>query len=273
MQPDDKLLRIISNETKSAIESLSIVTPTIFSSVFSQLVQAHHANIENEEELALDLIAQECTNLREMQTQASKSAQMLSNNTSKALNAMKEKDETLLNEVLVETEKLRQEVEQLKESLYKDELTNSYNRKWLHDNYVDEETQELTLNGTLVMIDLNYFKIVNDTYGHIIGDKVLLHLANNFRKTSHPVIRYGGDEFLVLMPHMTSESAAIKIMNTLREKIIAKKLKTHESIFRVSFSFGATSFKKGDNLADIIEETDKKMYKDKIAIKERITGI
>jgi diguanylate cyclase len=273
MKPDDRILQIISNETKDSIDKLSVVTPSIFASIFSKFAQEHNASIENEDELSHDLMKLECSNLTKMQAETSKNADILSQSTSKAINAIKVKDEALLNQVLQETEKLRLEVEKLKESVYKDELTNLYNRKWLHDKYTDDNASKFTTSGALAIIDLNYFKIINDTHGHIIGDKVLIFLANQFKKTSYPVVRYGGDEFLLLIPNNVTPSIAAKTIHELRENIITKKLKAHESTFKVSFSFGLTSFKTGDELALVIEEADKNMYEDKIAIKKRITGI
>ena len=273
MKPDDRILQIISNETKDSIDKLTVVTPSIFASIFSKFAQEHNANIENEGVLSQDIMRLECSNIAKMQAETSKNAEILSQSTSKAISAIKEKDEALLHQVLQETEKLRIEVERLKESVYKDELTNLYNRKWLHDKYTDDQTSKLTTSGALAIIDLNYFKIINDTHGHIIGDKVLIFLARQFKTTTYPVVRYGGDEFLLMIPNKITLDLATKTINELRENIITKKFKAHDTNFKVSFSFGLINFNAGDELAEVIEEADKKMYKDKIAIKKRITGI
>ena len=273
MSKNKEVLKIISNETKNSIDQLSVVTPSVYASIFSKFATNHNTEIEDEKELARDLMIMECTNLTDLQTQASKSAMQLSKNTNKAINAIKEKDEEVLNTVLKETENLRREIEKLKESVYKDELTNVQNRKWLHDNFLKENSKCFKGDGTLAIIDLNYFKIVNDTFGHIVGDKVLIFMANQLRKTKSSVIRYGGDEFIVIFSNKISQSQALSTLNSLREDIIAKKLKAQEASFRVSFSFGASKFRVGENLAEVIENADKNMYKDKLKIKKRVTGI
>ncbi len=269
----DEVLKIISNETKDSIDQLPVVTPSVYASIFSKFALNHDTEIENEKELASNLLHAECTNLTNLQTQTSQNALKLSNNTSKAINAIKEKDEKLLTEVLEETESLRREIEKLKESVYKDELTNVYNRKWLHDQFLNKDSNSLKRDGILAIIDLNYFKIVNDTFGHIIGDKVLIFIANQLKKTKFDVIRYGGDEFIIIFSSKISVSKALSTLNSLRETIITKKLKAQESSFRVSFSFGASEFHTGDDLAETIENADKNMYDDKIKIKQRVTGI
>jgi len=270
---DKELLKIISNETKDSIDQMPVVTPSVYASIFSNFASSHNAEIDNETELAQHLMIEECSNLTDLQTQTAKNAQQLSQSTSKAIDAINSKDETLLREVLSETESLRKEVEKLKESVYKDELTHVYNRKWMHDNMLDKPSEEFKENGILAIIDLNYFKIINDTHGHIVGDKVLIFIANQLRTTRESVVRYGGDEFIVLFSNSTSKDGAISRLNKIREEMITKKLKARDSSFKVSFSFGVQEFKSGDSLAKIIELADKHMYVDKIEIKKRVTGI
>jgi len=267
------MLKIISNETKNSIGQLSVVTPSIYASIFSKFAIDHKTDIEDEKQLSQNLLIMECSNLTNLQTQASKNAMKLSQNTEKAIDAIKGKDDGILNEVLKETQDLRREIEKLKESVYKDELTNVHNRKWLHDHHLKEGTESFKDAGALAIIDLNYFKIVNDTFGHIVGDKVLIFIANQLRKTKENVIRYGGDEFIIIFSNDVSVEQGLSNLNKIREEIISKKLKAKDSSFRVSFSFGIQEFKNGDNLAEVIENADKNMYEDKIQIKKRVTGI
>ncbi len=115
----------------------------------------------------------------------------------KALDAMQKHDEALLQESISETEALRLEIERLKESVYKDSLTKTWNRKWLEANILDEEGR-FKEPCTIAIIDLNYFKEINDTVGHIAGDKVLKYISANLQALDIPVVRYGGDEFLLI---------------------------------------------------------------------------
>lgn len=273
MQNNKDILHIISNETKHSIDQISVVTPSIYASIFSKFASQHNTIIDDEQELSNKLIIEECSKLTNLQIQSSKSAKILSINTNKAITAIKEKDAVLLNEVLKETQSLRDEVEKLKKAVYKDELTHLYNRKWLHDNLLDFDTDNLKIDGTLAILDLNYFKIINDTYGHIVGDKVLIYIANKLKKTRHKVVRYGGDEFIIIFNKNISLEQAKSELDILREDILGKKLKAQDDFFKVSFSFGLCEFKKCDDLNDIIELSDKIMYEDKIQIKKRVTGI
>lgn len=273
MNINETKLKIITFETRDSLANYPIVTPSVFASTFSNIAKKHKVEIENESDLAYDIITQECSRLDKMQENTSKNAQELSNNTNRAINAIKTKDEKLLQSVLKETELLRREIEKLKESIYKDELTYLYNRKWLHDKYIDKDTQKLSTSGHLALLDLNYFKLINDTHGHIVGDKVLIYLAKQFQKSAHPAVRYGGDEFLLLFNADISLQSAKKEIDALREDIVNKKLKAHDNTFSISFSYGLASFHEGDFLSDIIDLADKNMYQDKGFIKEKIKGI
>jgi diguanylate cyclase len=273
MSENEKLLEIISNEAKDIICTMDVITPSIYASLFHQLAQSHNADIANDEELSKDLLNEKIKLAQLLQNQNIQNVNKLSIQTTNAISAIEQKDEDLLAHVLLETQSLRLEIEKLKQNMYQDELTSVYNRKWLNDTYTQEDSDILISSGTLALIDLNYFKIINDTYGHIIGDKVLVYITQQLKKTKEPIMRYGGDEFIVLFSSSTSKEDAINALNAIRETILHKQLKIKDSTFKTSFSFGVCEFKNGEVLSKIIELADKNMYYDKIQIKKRIPGI
>ena len=273
MTTDKDLLTIISNETKSSTDHMSVVTPSIYASMFKKYAKEHGEDLKGEEDVSINLIKQECNTLTDMQKQTSKNANALSKSTTQAIKAIKEKDENTLKKVLSETNQLRKELDRLKEAVYKDELTHAYNRRWFNENYLEDTTNNFTHNGVLVMIDLNFFKQINDTHGHIVGDKVLVYITNELKKINSKVVRYGGDEFILVCQKETNLNKAIELLNKVRDVIISKKLKTKDNKFTVSFSLGGTNFKEGDEFSSIIELADKYMYDDKIQIKKRVSSI
>jgi len=268
---NEKLLHIITNQTKEALVNLSIVTPDIFSSIFSKF--ATQENLEIADDMSRDILKQECSALIELQVTTSQNVNSLSQTATKALDAIKNKDEAQLSEAFNETQALRQEIKKLKKSVYRDELTQTYNRKWLNDTYLKNGTDTFTNAGTMGMIDLNYFKIINDTYGHIVGDKVLILIANTLKKSGYSVVRYGGDEFIVIFPKKIDQNRAIQILNDIRDDIVSKKLRADNTKFIASFSIGVCNYFEDDNLPQTIEKADKNMYEDKLNIKQKITGI
>lgn len=273
MKADSRLLEIISHETKDTINNMDVVTPTIYASIFSKFATLHDTDISEEETITDNLLNDKIALFTNMQNQTSENAKKLSDNTDKAIFAIKGKDETTLTEVLEETQELREEINKLKEIMYKDELTNVYNRKWMHDTILDESAQGFKNSGVLAIIDLNFFKIVNDTYGHTVGDKVLVFIANLLRRVEKNVVRYGGDEFIVIFSDGTTENNALLKLNAARESLLTKHLKVKDVSFKMSFSVGVQEFKKGDSLSEIIEKADINMYNDKAEIKKRIPNI
>ncbi len=192
----------------------------------------------------------------------------LDKTTQKAMAAMGDKNEVLLQEAIDETQALRLEVETLKKNLYKDTLTKVYNRKWLNSELLDKN-ENFTFNGSLFLIDLNYFKYVNDTFGHIAGDKVLVYVANHLQKLGTDIVRYGGDEFLIIFREkITSELG--QTMHINRELLLKKRLKFNDKKFSTSYSYGGIDFKAGNNFSEILESADTLMYSDKEKIKQRI---
>ena len=268
----EDILKIITNDAKVLIDSMDIVTPSMYASIFEKLSSSHELNIEDEYTLAKNLLEKECANIKDLQARATKNVNQLNNSTNKAINAIKEQDTDLLNEALHETEELKKEVELLRKTVYKDGLTNVNNRKWLHDNILEAE-KKFKISGTLAIIDLNYFKDINDTHGHIVGDKVLIYIAAQLKKSKGIVVRYGGDEFIVIFNKDTSKDIVEKRLEAIRNSVISKSLKIKGAVFKVSFSYGVQEFKKDDYLNNIIDYADKNMYRDKTQIKKIVTGI
>lgn len=103
-------------------------------------------------------------------------------------------------------------MEALKEKNLTDSLTGLYNRKYL-DEIVEKQLALDVKNGSIyaiMFLDIDYFKMVNDTYGHDVGDDILRKLAITMKKSissNETLIRYGGEEFLILMKNATQESA------------------------------------------------------------------
>ena len=182
--------------------------------------------------------------------------------------------------ILFIKEKKYYKIEKYEKSLEKraihDELTGLYNRYFL-DSIVDKEVEKAKRYGyplSVIMIDLDDFKKVNDNFGHDVGDLVLKDfssiLKNNLRK-SDIVIRYGGEEFLVLMPFTTKESAK-KVLEKI-QKILHNKSIVLDSttILSYTFSAGISQYKKDDSLDSLIKRADMLMYKAKRDGKDMIT--
>ena len=168
---------------------------------------------------------------------------------------------------MIETDSrhLSSELARVRQLSITDELTGLPNRRAFMRRLEDEmgRAQRYNFNLALAMVDLDYFKQVNDKYGHPVGDEVLKFYANKlftiFRQ--HDLVcRYGGEEFAVLFPN-TSEAGALAAINKVRDKAQHSFIEDgHIQIRLPSFSAGLTMFTVNDNSATMINRADEALY-------------
>lgn len=155
-----------------------------------------------------------------------------------------------------------------------DPLTEVNNRQVL-----EQELPELIRNSEptrrygVIFLDVDNFKTVNDTYGHAVGDLVLKSIAkslsNSVRKND-VVIRYGGEEFVVLLDDVTVESLQLKA-ERIRRMIETSSVREEGREIRFTISVGATLMNPQDSLTQAIERSDDAMYESKKNGKNRVT--
>lgn len=266
----DKEFEYISNETKKKIGPMDVVLPSLYSSIFSEIAQREHVALDGEERLSGMLLDDKINQFTTLSEQTSRQVSRLSDSASKAVDAMEERNMSLLQEVLAETRALRAEVEELRSAIHEDPLTKVQNRKWFNDTYLTPNEQRLRLGGVIALIDLNHFRRINERLGHISGDKILVYIAGQLKRSGAKVVRYGGDEFLLLFEGSITAEEARKKLHIIRELVLKKTLKVKDVSFKTSFSYGIAAFREGDLFERLVMSLDTAMYADKQKIKERL---
>lgn len=243
----------ITREVKEAIHAMSIVFPAQYGRIYNDIAKSRDVELTPDELLTREMLDEKMV----------RHVLDLSDYTERAIDAMEQNNKETLRIILSETKKLQNEIQALQKIVYEDCLTKSYNRKWLDDKVLDHDQISLRDNGTIVMVDLNKFKEINDTYGHTIGDKVLVHVAIKLKESGGRVIRFGGDEFIVIfdeaIPQYQIKEKIEKILHYF-EKI---HFKIQNAEFKVSFAYGMAPFTKGVNITDVLDMADKAMYAQK----------
>ena len=143
----------------------------------------------------------------------------------------------------------------------KDKLTQLYNRVYM-DKKIDELV-ELDEPFAIVIADIDHFKKINDTYGHIVGDKVLESFASILQKHLKDkaiVSRWGGEEFLIVIPKCNDIDKVYKLIEELREKI---ERYDFPEVHNVTASFGCTIHYPSNSFKDTMHQADKALYKAK----------
>lgn len=152
-----------------------------------------------------------------------------------------------------------------------DSLTGLWNHgyfQYLLDNEIKKTSKE-KLFFSILMIDIDDFKIFNDTYGHQAGDAILKNISNIFREVSRKidiVARYGGEEFAIILPNTKKEEAVV-----LAERLRKSVKENQESLKNITISIGITSFpKEGEGKELLISKADRALYEAKRAGKDRV---
>ncbi len=125
---------------------------------------------------------------------------------------------------------------------------------------------------SIVMVDIDYFKLVNDQYGHLVGDSVLVEFANLLKSSirAEDVIgRWGGEEFLIILPH-TDLNHAMQLAEKLR-KLVDNHIFT--TVKHKTASFGVSTFEKGITIQTLLDTADNALYKSKNSGRNQVTTI
>jgi len=168
-------------------------------------------------------------------------------------------------------------IRELKEFANIDGLTEIYNHRYFHEIFKIkcDECIEKNVPISLIMLDIDYFKIYNDMYGHQQGDQVLREISailkGNVRKNDI-VCRYGGEEFCVILPGINQEETN-KIANNLREMIYSYQFEgmMHMPNSHITVSLGISElYGANDNIKNIVSRADDALYRAKFFRKNRV---
>ncbi len=183
---------------------------------------------------------------------------------------------------VLELEKsLQRANEKIKQMTRTDALTGCYNKRYLDEYLPVEISRSKRYNRALsiIMCDIDHFKKINDTYGHLSGDDVLKNfsqcLMQSVRKKIDWVVRYGGEEFLLVLPE-TDKAGAYKLAERNRREVARQRTVVNDVPIHITASFGISCFLPlpGDVMKtpdEMIRQADKLLYKSKQEGRNKVT--
>lgn len=158
-------------------------------------------------------------------------------------------------------------LERIRDLATRDELTGLINRRQMNQVLADHAAldKRSMVEFSVVVLDLDFFKRVNDTYGHRVGDEVLRTFAAEARRVlreTDVIARWGGEEFLLMMPEVPPGAPAIGI-ERLHSALAALQISDTVPELRISFSAGITTYRSGELIDEAIERADQGLYQAK----------
>ena len=166
-----------------------------------------------------------------------------------------------ITKALAYTTALQKSKKSLEQRVIKDCLTTAYNR-----SYMEERLEQLIdiekVEFGLIILDIDHFKQVNDTYGHLVGDDVLINLVNALQeqlRKGDTLARFGGEEFVIILPH-ASHSETLNIAHKLRSYIASLSF---EGCPKITCSFGVETFDSSMDKRTLLLSADRALYKAK----------
>ncbi|WP_031434178.1 GGDEF domain-containing protein [Methylomarinum vadi] len=185
----------------------------------------------------------------------------------RSMEQMQRRLENNMSHLLTEVDLLRKELEQVKVESLTDSLTGISNRKafdtTLEHTVIAAREQDITF--CILVIDIDHFKKFNDTYGHLVGDKVLRFVASTLKrclKGKDTVARFGGEEFTVILPQ-TKLNDAVTIAEQVRHAVSSgslKDLKSGKRYGSITVSIGIAQFHKNELANDLLQRADEALY-------------
>lgn len=181
-----------------------------------------------------------------------------------------------LNSSLQEVSELKNEIMKAKQEAISDGLTGLMNRKGF-DTALHQCLDAVATDDTcLVIADIDFFKRVNDSYGHLFGDKVIQAVGRILKTVSgnlYTAARYGGEEFVLLLPH-TSVEVALNIAENIRRQVAAIAIKsgaTQRLISNITISLGVAAYQPGESADSFITRADQALYTSKAQGRNQVT--
>ncbi|NLI13847.1 MAG: diguanylate cyclase [Peptococcaceae bacterium] len=178
-------------------------------------------------------------------------------------------------ELLAVQEELHKANQKLRQMSITDELTNCYNRRYMLGHMTDEIAVAFRykIPFSIMILDIDRFKLINDTYGHLVGDDVLRGVVGAVKKNlrrSDVVSRFGGEEFIVYAPH-TDRLGALSLAEKIRLTVENHTTRIYQYCLRVTISIGLISFNDWSAetrpvekiLEDLLTKADKALYRAK----------
>jgi diguanylate cyclase (GGDEF)-like protein len=267
-------LKKITDKTVQELLENEIILPSSYFELFDKNAKSLSIDIKDsqfEREIS-HVIADELKNINAYMKKAIKQIDILSDVTQEAQEAIKDKDDSKLKTLTSSLVEMGNEIKALKDVIYIDALTKTFNRKWIY-NHAIMENGTFEHAGFLLFVEVNDCAYLADKYGNVIADNVIIYIAKflseKFKKENIKcdIARYSNEQFLIFIKEDNFENITSFIKNA-RLELSNLTLKSKSGLtFKTNFNFGMVKYISSEYFQQAVEKAAALSSKDKVKIK------
>lgn len=196
-----------------------------------------------------------------------------------AISGLKDKERPILDILVAQflsSIKRTQLYELVQKLSITDSLTKAFTRRHFFDRFNEElrRSSQLALSLSILMVDIDNFKLFNDKYGHLVGDVILRNVADIIRSNSREIDligRFGGEEFIIALP-VTSKDGAIFAGERIRNAVESTHIRAFDELLNITISIGIATFPQDANTDhELVDKADWALYRSKRMGKNRVS--
>lgn len=255
-----KTLKKITDLTINDLLNNEVILPSIYFEKFNSNAKSIEIDLEDkafEKEIS-SLIVEEYNTIESYMDSITQNVSLLSDCSKKAKNAILEKNIDALTDIYKKMNSLEKELGSLNKKLYADEITNSYNRKWIYSKFLNKES-EFKDTGIVVLIDIVDYDYIKEAYKELIANNLLIFSTNFINKNlkeekfDFKIARFFENKFLIFIENESRESINTTILN-IQQKLLNTTLKSNSGLLiKANYNFSIENYTKGQDSKIVFE--------------------
>ena len=258
------MLKEITNKTFSKLLKEDIVLPSNYYETFDNFAKEYKINSEKKIHNSIDdLVKDEIKKLHELTDKTLQNMEIFVEFTDQAGDAIDQKDTRQLRAITKEIKTLQSDMEFLLSEIYKDDLTNLYNKKWIYKKLLDNEDR-FKNNGNLYLIQIDNLDYIKKEYGELVASNIIRFIAKLINtKIEHNTNEYNFCRYLedkLILTHNYYHHAMEDMIKEMQHYIENSTLKSQSGLMiKASFSYSKSTYKAKDSFHDLLESLDTKL--------------
>ena len=255
-------LKKITNLTINDLLNNDVILPSSYFDKFNYHAKALEIDLDDEnfkQELN-DLIAEDFHAIENYMNLIMSSAVTLSENSEKSLNAILNKDVNALTDVYKKMLLLEKEIKNLNNKLFLDDITNSFNKKWIYNKFLDANSL-FQQDGMCLLIDVIDYRYIQDEYGELLANNLLI-FASKFinkklesEKLNFHTVRFIENKFMIFLLDVEQQKEILNTISNVEQLLSNTTLKSNSGLFiKAKYNFKVCPFKTNQNSQEVFEE-------------------